>query len=157
MYPCIVSTRSNWFDYGRAMLLLSPMAWCLACLYSLSGMQVQSHPGQKSHISLSRALSLYIFLSLSLSRSLYLSISVSLCIYLSVYQRKQVWMKRLKTLAPHGLNERQEQPTPIHFNDHAYIMAKLLKTIVDRIQERCTRNHKLLQHIKEIATYVMFL
>ena len=57
-----------------------------------------------------------------------------------LYQREQFWMKRLRTLAPHGLNKRNELPPPIpfcmKFNDQAYIMAKLVKTTFDRIQER---------------------
>ena len=43
-----------------------------------------------------------------------------------LFQREQSWMKRLKTLAPHGLNKRQELPPPIpfcmKFNDQAYII-----------------------------------
>ena len=56
------------------------------------------------------------------------------------HQREQFWIKHLKTLKPHGLNKREELPPPIPFciryNDQAYIIAKLVKTTFDRIQER---------------------
>lgn len=57
-----------------------------------------------------------------------------------LYRREQFWMKRLKTLTPHGLNKRQELPPPIPFcmkySDQAYTIAKLVKTTFDKIQER---------------------
>jgi len=56
------------------------------------------------------------------------------------HKREQHWMKCLKTLTPHGLNKREEVPPPVPFcikyNDQAYIIAKLVKTTFDRIQER---------------------
>ena len=55
-------------------------------------------------------------------------------------QREQFWIKRLKTLAPHGLNKRQELPPPIpftiKFNDQACDIARLVKTAFQKIQER---------------------
>jgi len=56
------------------------------------------------------------------------------------YQREQTWIKRLKTLTPHGLNKIQELPAPIllctRFNDQAHLIARLVKTTFDRIKER---------------------
>ena len=56
------------------------------------------------------------------------------------FQREQSWIKRLKTLTPHGLNKRQELPPPIpftiKFSDQACDIAKLVKTAFERIQER---------------------
>jgi len=56
------------------------------------------------------------------------------------HQREQFWIKHLKTLKPHGLNIREELPPSIPFcirhNDQAYIIAKLVRTTFDRIQER---------------------
>ena len=56
------------------------------------------------------------------------------------FQREQFWIKRLKTLAPHGLNKRQELPPPIpftiKFNDQACDIARLVKTAFQKIQER---------------------
>ena len=57
-----------------------------------------------------------------------------------LFQREQFWMKRLKTITPHGLNKRKELPPPIpfclKFSDQAYDIAKLVKTCFERIQER---------------------
>ena len=56
------------------------------------------------------------------------------------FQREQFWIKRLNTLAPHGLNKRKELPPPIpfsiKFSDQAYDIANLVKTAFERIQER---------------------
>ena len=56
------------------------------------------------------------------------------------FQRELFWIKRLRTLTPHGLNKRQELPPPIpftiKFSDQACDIAKLVKTSFERIQER---------------------
>ena len=56
------------------------------------------------------------------------------------YKKEQTWMKRLKTLAPDGLNKRNELPPPIafciKFHDQAYTMARMVKTTFNRIQEK---------------------
>ena len=55
------------------------------------------------------------------------------------FQREQFWIKRLKTLTPHGLNKKQELPPPIpsiKFSDQAWYIAKLVKTSFEKIQER---------------------
>ena len=60
-----------------------------------------------------------------------------------LYKREQAWMRRLKTLHPRGLNQREELSPPIPFciifNDKAYEIANLVKTTYLRIQERTGR------------------
>ena len=55
-------------------------------------------------------------------------------------QREQVWIKKLNTLSPFGLNKRIELPPPIPFtiryNDGAANIIKLLKPIYEKIQSR---------------------
>ena len=73
---------------------------------------------------------------------------------LQLLQREQFWIKKLKTLAPKGLNLRQELPPPIPlsllFTDQSHEIVKIAKALYKKIQER---NGHIFLKLRLVAAY----
>ena len=78
------------------------------------------------------------------------------CDELQLLQREQFWIKRLKTLAPNGLNLRQElpPPTPLSllymYTDQSHEIVQIAKAIYKKIQER---NGHIFFKLRMVAAY----
>ncbi len=73
---------------------------------------------------------------------------------IQLIQKEQYWIKKLNSLTPNGLNIRQELPPPIPFSitfsDQSYDIARFVKTIYDKIQDR---THQLFRRLQMITSH----
>ena len=73
---------------------------------------------------------------------------------IQLIQKEQYWIKKLNSLTPNGLNTRQELPPPIPFSitfsDQSYDIARFVKTIYDKIQDR---THQLFRRLQMITSH----
>ena len=62
--------------------------------------------------------------------------------YLHILEREQVWIKRLNSATPHGLNKRNDIPAPIPFviqySDHAGCVVQIIKDFYSKFRSQMT-------------------